>query len=208
MIRQPPTSTLFPYTTLFRSANAETARPRHTPYGLRASALSQRWRDRSAHTCPVGSSCSSNSDPGGLAPVGAVTLTIVYRTRYEEAESRLCVMTLNDLAVRVDEARPLTRGRASSCCVASWLCELVAALRLGLAPRWPSIGQGARDGLGRDGRPEGEPAVVCRRVCGSVTARRSTRRCARRGRGRSTRGRRGGGLPPRRRGCGVGSRRT
>src|SRR5260221_6098362 len=52
MIRRPPRSTLFPYTTLFRSGNISTLRPAHRPHfaGINYSFCDQRIH--SAHHVP------------------------------------------------------------------------------------------------------------------------------------------------------------
>src|SRR3712207_7254152 len=52
MIRRPPRSTLFPYTTLFRSPSRTPGRPRGTPRPRPASAARRRRRRRAP--CPRG----------------------------------------------------------------------------------------------------------------------------------------------------------
>src|SRR5687768_3346053 len=75
MTRRPPRSTLFPYTTLFRSPPSSTSRPitssgtaRWTPTAPRSAACSRAWGPRTARSCPpatLGSSASPTSSPAG-----------------------------------------------------------------------------------------------------------------------------------------------
>src|SRR5256885_12163707 len=84
MIRRPPRSTLFPYTTLFRSVVGRTSRARRTQVGPDAASLSLNHMARAAARRPVEKLLPVHHIPNG----GSLTL-FLHAPRSEEHTSEL-----------------------------------------------------------------------------------------------------------------------
>src|SRR3712207_7190978 len=89
MIRRPPRSTLFPYTTLFRSGRSRSASPRWRPSGAHPRAVLGGPADRLDDVGVAGAAADLAADRLADLVVGRVRVLVQERARSEEHTSEL-----------------------------------------------------------------------------------------------------------------------